>query len=368
MAGGTEESFENCILNQKRYLRCSRYDIVFMNSILIIYTGGTIGMIRDEESGALKTFDFDSLIHEIPEIKKFKSKIEAISFEEPIDSSNMQPEDWMAIAQTIYDNYNQHDGFVVLHGSDTMAYTASALSFMLENLNKPVILTGSQLPIGEIRTDAKENLITAIEIASTIKNGKPAVPEVAIYFEYDLYRGNRSTKSNAEDFEAFSSPNYPVLAEAGVSLKFNHSAIYKPNDKNLKINKFSDNHIATIKLYPGISEEVIFSIINTPNLKAIVLETFGAGNASTQLWFINLLIVAVEKNIIILNISQCEGGGVSQGKYETSSAFNKIGVISGADMTYEAAVAKLMYLLGTDLTTQEIKNWLQKPLRGEITL
>ncbi len=338
-----------------------------MSTILIIYTGGTIGMVRDENTGALKTFNFDALIQELPEIKKLQSNIEAISFEEPIDSSNMEPENWMSIAQIIFDNYSNYDGFVVLHGSDTMAYTASALSFMLENLSKPVILTGSQLPIGQIRTDAKENLITAIEIASTVKNGKPVVPEVAVYFEYDLYRGNRSTKSNAEDFEAFSSPNYPVLAEAGVSLKFNKSAIYQPNDKALKINKFSDNHIATIKLYPGISKEVISSIINIPNLKAIVLETFGAGNGSTQQWFLDLLNAAVQKGIILLNISQCEGGGVEQGKYETSSAFKNIGVVSGADMTYEAAVTKLMYLLGTDLSHDEIKEWLQNSLRGEIT-
>lgn len=340
-----------------------------MNSILIIYTGGTIGMVQDKETGALVAFDFDTLIQEIPEIKKINASISSVSFSKPIDSSDIQPKHWVELCKIIEENYPVYDGFVVLHGSDTMAYTASALSFMIENLKKPIILTGSQLPIGAVRTDAKENLLSAIEIAASKFNGKMLVPEVAIYFEYNLYRGNRSTKVSAEQFEAFQSPNYPFLAEAGVNLKFNSQYLFQPNEESPTVFHYElDAAIATLKIFPGITKSVVESITTIPHLKALVIETFGAGNTTTERWFIDCLKKAIENNVIIVNISQCISGSVEQGKYETSSALKEIGVIGGKDLTFESAITKLMYLFGKKLPLNEVKTLMQQSIRGELSV
>jgi L-asparaginase len=338
------------------------------SKVLLIYTGGTIGMMQDAKSGQLKPFDFKHLSEQIPELNKFDVSLSAVSFGKPIDSSDMSPSVWIEIAETIKKNYDKQDGFVILHGSDTMSFTASALSFMLENLNKPVILTGSQLPIGTIRTDGKENLITAIEIAAAKENGKPVVSEVCIYFEYQLYRGNRTHKYNAEHFQAFQSPNYPILAEAGVHIKYNRSALKKGGTKKLNVQTKLNTDIIILKMYPGISEHVVNAILGTKNLKALIIETFGAGNATTQAWFIDSLKKAISKGITILNVTQCNAGKVEQGKYATSAAFNKIGVIGGSDLTSEAAVAKLMYVLGNTTKQKEIEKLLRSDLRGEMTI
>jgi L-asparaginase len=338
-------------------------------AILIVYTGGTIGMVEDASTGMLKPFDFKFLAQQIPEIKRFDLEIVSFSFEKPIDSSDMSPEVWVKMASVIEENYEKFDGFVVLHGSDTMAYSASALSFMLEHLTKPVIFTGSQLPIGRIRTDGKENIITAIEIAAAKINGKPVVPEVAVYFEFKLYRGNRTHKFNAEHFQAFQSPNYPLLAEAGVNIIYNHSAIMNTDStKALKVHKALSNDIAIIKLFPGISNKVIASTLSIRNLRAVIIETYGSGNASVNSEFYELLDKAIKSGIVVLNITQCKSGRVEQGKYETSSAFNRLGVVGGADMTIEAAVAKLMYLLGKDLHSDQVKESLKSSLRGETSV
>ena len=293
-------------------------------SILLIYTGGTIGMVKDFNTGSLKAFNFKNLLDRIPELQLLDCSIDTVSFKTPIDSSNMEPKYWVQIAEIIEANYNAFDGFVVLHGSDTMSYTASALSFMLENLAKPVVFTGSQLPIGDLRTDAKENLITSIQVASMQYKGKPAVKEVCLYFEYKLYRGNRTTKLNAENFQAFASFNYPDLAESGVHLKINYDYLFKPNlRKKFKVNKNLVKNIAVIKLFPGISGTVLESIFNIKNLKAVILETYGAGNCTTETWFIDILKKAISNGIHIINITQCAGGSVMMGHYETSSALKK---------------------------------------------
>ncbi len=337
------------------------------SSVLLIYTGGTIGMMHDARSGELKPFDFKSLTRQIPELNKFDVQLSSIAFKHPIDSSNMHPDVWVELAELIEKNYTRYDGFVILHGSDTMSFTASALSFMLENLDKPVVLTGSQLPIGIIRTDGKENLITAIEIAAAKEKGKPIVREVCIYFEYKLYRGNRTFKYNSQHFDAFKSPNYPELAEAGVTIKYNHSALLKPSGKKLKIHTRLDNRIAVLKLFPGVNQQVTSALLNAPGLKAVIVETFGAGNANTQDWFTAELKSAIDRGIIVLNITQCLEGRVIQGMYETSSHLKKIGVTGGGDLTFESAVTKLMFLLGQQYPDKKIKQLLQTNLRGELS-
>jgi len=337
--------------------------------ILLIYTGGTIGMIKDYKTNALKVFDFSQIIEKIPELQQLDCSIQSVSFETPIDSSNMNTKYYIDIVEIIEEHYTDVDGFVILTGSDTMSYVASAISFMLENLQKPIIFTGSQLPIGDLRTDAKENLITSVEIASAHKNGVPVISEVCLYFEYQLFRANRTTKISAEQFEAFASMNFPPLAESGVHLKFNQSLIQRKSNKeqSLVIRKKLVDDVVILKLFPGITNMVIESILNTSNLKGVVLETYGAGNTPNSERFIAVLKRAIQKGIKIVNVTQCKSGGVLMGRYNTSIMLKEIGVIDGKDITLESAVAKLMYLLNEHLSTTDFKTIFEKSLRGEMT-
>ena len=392
------------------------------SSILIIYTGGTIGMKTDAETGTLVPFDFSGIYDEFPSLKRLRVDIEVLTLSPVIDSSNVRPDNWLELARLIRDNYARYDGFVVLHGTDTMSYTASALSFLLENLRKPVVFTGSQIPIGVLRTDGRENLITAIEIAGARRDGRPVVPEVSLYFQNRLFRANRTTKRSAEALNAFRSYNYPPLAEVGVSISYNLTAIRQPdgfsneseiaappdsrsdpmqiatklgnksdalriatklgnksealriatklgdNSDALRIATKLGNGIALIKLFPGIGEPVLQAMLAAPGLRAVVLETFGTGNAPTSEWFIRLLEEAISRGIQIVNITQCGGGSVSMERYETGLRLQKIGVLCGYDLTTEAAVTKLMYLLGKELPAESLREAMRKSLRGEITV
>lgn len=325
-------------------------------------------MMTDPVTKVLKPINFEQIMDNVPELEKLNCKIMVHSFEEIIDSSNMNPAIWSQLAGLIESNYDAVDGFVILHGSDTMAFTASALSFMLENLGKPVIFTGSQLPISAIRTDAKENLMTAIEIAKSKKNDRARVPEVCIYFDYKLFRGNRSFKYNSSKFEAFRSPNYPILAESGVHLRFSVNDIKHPKEgEGLVVHKNLLADVAVLKLYPGISPKVVETILSA-DVRGIVMETFGAGNTTTDQWFVDLLKNAIDSGKVILDISQCKVGTVELGRYETSKHLKDIGVANGYDMTYESAVTKMMYLLGNFEDSNEVKQWLETDIRGEITV
>lgn len=338
--------------------------------ILIIYTGGTIGMIEDPVTKALRPFDFSHLMDNVPKVKMLNYDIDNTQFEPPIDSSDMSPAHWQDIARSIADNYDKYDGFVVLHGTDTMAYTASALSFMLKNLRKPVIITGSQLPIGEVRTDGEENLITALQIAAaTDVDGSPMVQEVAILFEDYLWRGNRATKRSAGNFNAFKSNNYPELAKVGLDINFFREALMRHDEIEELVPRYNlDPSILVIDLYPGLSKDVLGHLLNTPGIKGIVLRTYGAGNAPTTPWFIEMIRNTIERGIIVLNVTQCVNGGVHTNRYITGDILAATGVISGFDITLEAAITKMMFLFGLGLDANQVKRYLEHPLAGEMTV
>ncbi len=339
-------------------------------AILVLYTGGTIGMIENPVSGALEAFQFDHLRKHVPELNRFNYDIDAITFDPIIDSSDMEPRYWVKMAQIISDNYEQYDGFVILHGTDTMSFTASALSFMLENIGKPVIITGSQLPIGQLRTDGKENLLTSIEIAAARNSeGEPMVPEVCIFFESHLMRGNRTTKINAEGFNAFRSYNYPSLAHAGIHIKYDTHLIRRPDpSRPFKPHFLLDNNVVILTLFPGIRQEIVDSVLQIRGLRAVILKTFGSGNAPQKTWLVNLLKQLDEQGVILVNITQCAKGTVEMHRYSTGLQLLQAGAINGYDSTLESMVTKLMFLLGHGYSREEIIKRMNTSIAGEITL
>jgi L-asparaginase len=336
-------------------------------SVLLIYTGGTLGMVYDKNR-QLVPFEFEQILERMPELHLFECELSVIAYEKPLDSANMTPQHWLELAQLVYENYEAYDGFVILHGTDTMAYSASMLSFLLENLQKPVIFTGAQLPVGAVRTDARTNLVTALELASSsLRNGKFVVPEVCIYFNYLLLRGNRAKKVETSHFDAFQSDNYPFLAKTGVTAEFNRSAILVPKpDLKLQLHQQLCPNVAILKLFPGILPQTVQAVLQTPGLKGLVLETFGSGNAPTAGWFLQMLEETLTTGVVILNVSQCNGGKVMHGKYATSRRLQEIGIRSGSDITLEAAITKMMFVLGKNLSRSQTENLLTQPLRGEM--
>lgn len=337
-------------------------------SVLVIYTGGTIGMVFDKTGKHLVPFKFEEILDKMPELRQLNIDLSLISFTKPIDSSDVTDADWVTLANIIRKHYNDFDGFVILHGTDTMAYTASAISFLLENLQKPVIFTGAQVPIGKMRTDARENLITALEIATSTSRGICIVPEVCIYFGDMLLRGNRAKKVESSHFNAFKSGNYPVLAQAGVEIEYRTRNILPLPTGPFKAHQQLDNRVVRLKLFPGLSEHVIRNLVLTPNLQGLLLESYGAGNAPTAKWFLNAMQAAIDRGTFILNVSQCDEGRVLQGKYQNSKYLQDMGVIGGSDITSEAGVTKLMYVLGLGLPPEETRRLLQSNLRGEMTI
>ncbi|MDG1779357.1 MAG: asparaginase [Flavobacteriales bacterium] len=335
-------------------------------SVLVIYTGGTIGMVEDPATGALVPFDFAALKKHVPELERLDLEVESIAFDTPIDSSDIEIHQWQALAGVIEANYEKHNGFVVLHGTDTMAFSASALSFMLEGLNKPVVFTGSQLPIDTVRTDGRENLVTAVQIAGMERNGEPCLQEVAIYFGSQLLRGNRTHKYSSEDFYAFRSPNYSPLAEVGIHIDLNTVRMLKPKG-TFKVYDQMENNIAVLKLFPGITKEVVQQICGAKNIKGLLVETFGSGNAPTKEWFLNEIQHVIQRGVTVVNVTQCNDGFVEQGRYASSRGFAAMGVLSAADMTFEAALTKLMHVLSYCKDEDAIAKGFLEDKRGELT-